>query len=369
MVGYYHSKGQSNADIAQLIGASQVEVSRSLSRLREADRLRAIIEFDRSDEEQRWLESQIRSTALEEEIRNRFWWPKSVDNDIIVVNRAGNEDTTASAIASFAAQRLLSFLEEKPDAKVGVSFGKMIWLLAQELAIEMDRRGRKVSFPEVTVFNLSGDMLFEREPAPEDPTSISLRQSYWSTALTESIAASLGCQRSICNIPSFMPVSKADLESDAIGSRRKQFDQVFNCYKSYQVNKSLLQHADMLITSVGNAQNLEKQLATTGRLSILPGGTIDALEAAGLVGDISGIPIWKNGPETDKSQISNTVLGFDLEALRAVSNNYINTPNTRGVMVLSAHQYKASAIRALLQHYKIVTQLILDSGTAGKVVR
>ncbi|HCX64335.1 MAG TPA: hypothetical protein DHN33_03895 [Eubacteriaceae bacterium] len=297
---YYYKQNYTQGEIAKKMSMSRQRVNRLLKRVREEGIIKIQIEG--------YNESYV---ELENMLENQF----SIKRVIIV------PDTSEDALYEALAMEGINYLKTivKDHLNIGVSWGKTVYHLAQNLSME----GKK--YENITVTQLVGGMSSKDGPRKSDE-------------ITYMIADKLGAKPYFLFAPTFV-------RNLALKEEYMKEESIIDVFR--QIEK-----IDVALLSIGEVSKYSSSLKT----HLIEDRDYNALMEAGSVGNISLRYFDENGEILD-CDLNRSVVGIEAEQYRKIPE----------VVAICGGKEKEKAILAALRGGYIDT-LITNETTARQVL-
>jgi DNA-binding transcriptional regulator LsrR (DeoR family) len=295
--------GYTQEQIAQRLGVSRVKVHRLSALAQDLGFVKVTIEHDLAS-----------TVALENQMINAY----DLKNCILVPSMddaANGQGGTVAALGAAGARFLSRYLDREPATTIGIGWGKTLSAAAENLL----RRPR----PSNRFVSVLGSLTRHAAANPYD--------------VIHQLTHKTGAEGFIMPVPFI---------ADAVSDRTLLLGQ-----KSVGKIVALAEQADLYMLGIGScgpeASSFESGQVTRSEM--------DALQAAGAVGDLLGRFFDRSGKVVD-CEFNERILGLELDALRG-----------RQVTAIAGGEGKRAAIEGALK-MGVITTLITDEGTAQELV-
>jgi DNA-binding transcriptional regulator LsrR (DeoR family) len=386
LVGAYLEAGWSQSAIAGIFGCEESTVSGWVKSLRKNRIIHEETRVADYGAELEWVEQSMRSRPHEQKFCDERRIRAGINPDemdcVVVPANIGNRKPKDSPelrelrlriVARFAAYELYRYLANKPDAVVGVSFGRSMELMVGYIERIMAQMPPRLSrqFARVKVFNLSPDFGVDAISITSADDSFHPFR-YCASSLAVRLALALRTTGLVHNtLPGWIPVTRDATKRDLEGLRRRTLT-LFGRYAAWSeiygespdAPGGLIRSADLLITGIGSVQSTRTYLALTGW-----GAEQSFIEASlnNAAGDISSCLLPKSGKPIADLPLALSFIGPTLEDFVEVGKSARKSGHG-GVMVLAAGREKSDALDAALGLHpnRLVIDTALCTAWAGE---
>lgn len=291
--------GYTQGQIAERLGVSPVKVHRLIATAHQAGLVKVFVEGEPAE-----------CIALEDQLMHRFGLTRCM-----VVPGLDTPDGSIIGVGTAGAQFLSRYLDQNPQAVIGVGHGRTLAALADRMP--------RLARPEVKIVSMIGSLTRRAATNPFD--------------MVHRLAERTGGEGH------FMPVP---FVADSIADKA-----VLMAQKIVRDVVAMARRTELVLVGIGEL-GAEAHMLRTGTVTQ---DEYDDLRAAGAVGDLFGQFLDEDGRPV-ASEINSRTLGIRLEDLRG-----------RDVVAIAGGAAKSDAILAVLRS-GIPTGLITDEPAARRIV-
>lgn len=381
----YYSQGLSRKEITGVLRASghdvsQHKVGRAIREMIQKELIRTQVCVPPELEYE--VQLQMRDVELERRLARVFGLgeddpvrlpPRGVVAGRVRKGAAGRGtpgyDQALEHAASIAALVLVSYLEEREESYIGISWGQSVQRLVDKVTRLLSSRASRRPFKNVTVFSTVGDIVSaERDPRDfrRTPDTEMEPLVHPSSRLATKLANALGADLVTFHGPGWIPLRESATLAD-VEHLRSVASEFLASYEGYRLvfdQGGLLERADVLITGVGSKATYEGQLVATKRSRHPYAQAV--LERS--IGDLSGVPLTRYRVDDSKEAelVALTYLGCEQEHFRRVFRMAKEDSTRLGVLAVAAGEEKVDAAYAACLD-GLVNVMFTDSRTATQI--